>query len=220
MLRLILAAFFLFLVAIAGLAIALNYFFGWKGLIAFPFILIALLWVSKIIIGKLFQRLLLRLFSMKSRVLRGAKLRVHSITAVAKPVESSDDSDVSDSDLVDVGQGDDEIVQEEPSHYFDVDMTITPKESEQVRVWEPGELILTTKKLSSLADLEAGDHELGTAGQVLVWDGSQFGPDDPGKYPGEQRLKITFATKPNTSKAWLHYYDVPIGLLELPPWKP
>ena len=49
-----------------------------------------------------------------------------------------------------------------------------------------------------------------------IWDSLQFGPDDPGKYPGEQRLKITFEVQPGVSKAWLHYYNEPIGTLELP----
>ena len=99
-------------------------------------------------------------------------------------------------------------------------MTITPKEPSEDRVWEPGELILTTKKIANLADLGDGENELGTASRVRIWDGSKFGPDDPGKYPGEQRLKISFAVKPGASKAWLQYYDVPIGQLELPPWMP
>ena len=105
-------------------------------------------------------------------------------------------------------------------HYFDVDMTITPVNSGADRAWEPGELILTSEKLSSLEDLEDDDKELGTAHTVTVWDGAQFGPDDPGKYPGEQRLKVTFAVEPGASKGWLHYYNEPIGVLELPVWAP
>ena len=52
--------------------------------------------------------------------------------------------------------------------------------------------------------------------EVKIWDGTKFGPDDPGKYPGEQRLKLTFSIKPGASKAWLHYYAETIGVLELP----
>jgi hypothetical protein len=54
---------------------------------------------------------------------------------------------------------------------------------------------------------------------VKVWNGSGWGPDDPGKYPGKQRLLLTFAVKPNTSTAWLNYYSEPIDTLSLPRWQ-
>jgi len=225
--KLILAAIILILAIVGGLAIALNHFFGWKGLIAFPFILITLVWVGKVVIGKMIKRFFLGLFAMKSSVLRGATMTVHSVTAVARPPEpdpSGDDSTDDDGDEAEANSEDTKKDQAEepdelksPKHYFDVDVTITPKNGN--RAWEPGELILTTEKISSLADLEEGDKELGTADAVRVWDGSQFGPDDPGKYPGEQRLKITFEVKPVASKAWLHYYNEPIGELALPAWE-
>jgi hypothetical protein len=227
--KLILFAIILVLAIVAGLAVALNHFFGWKGLIVFPFILIALVWAGKVVVGKLVKRFFLGLFSMKAVVLRGATMTVHSVTAVATPAEpGTSDEDSSDTEAADEAETDAEDGHEEPAEeqeesgqpkqYFDVDVTITPKTLD--RAWEPGELILTTERISSLAELEDGEKELGTAGAVQVWDGSQFGPDDSGKYPGEQRLKITFEVKPGVSMAWLHYYNEPIGALDLPRWEP
>jgi hypothetical protein len=54
---------------------------------------------------------------------------------------------------------------------------------------------------------------------VLVWNGSGFGPDEEGKYPGSQRLKVTFGVKPGITKAWLQYYNETLGSLELPRWE-
>src|SRR5215207_9625754 len=89
MLRLIFILIFVFLAIIAGSSIALWHFFGWKGLIALPFILIVLLLLGKKVGGYLFKRVALSLFSMKSKVLRGASMNVHSVTPVAQPKHES-----------------------------------------------------------------------------------------------------------------------------------
>jgi hypothetical protein len=197
MLRLILIAIILLCFTISGIFVVLIQFWGWKGLLAFPFIMVLLGWIIYFAIRRSFTRLLLSLFSLKSRVLRGAKLVVHSVTPIATPAER---------------EGKDE----EPSDYVDVDLTITPKNGDEGGVWEPSELILLSKKIRSLAQLEDGEYEVGTVYEVRVWDGKEFSPDDPGKYPGEQRLKLTFTVKPGSSKAWLHYYAETIGALDLP----
>jgi len=223
MLRLILLAVLLLLVFVGGLAVALFHFYGWKGMVAFPFILLLLVWGGKFIIGKLIKRFALGLFSMKSSALRGATMTVHSITPVPKPPEVEEEEDKKEDEPSDEEEKEEEEEdegegEEEPKEYFAVDLTVTPEESSQGRVWEPGEFILTSAKIKSLEELE--ENELGTADQVLIWDGSKFGPDDDCKYPGVQRLKVTFAVKPGTAKAWLHYYAETIGSLDLPPWKP
>ena len=236
MLRLILIAITLLLVLVGGLAVALSHFYGWKGLIAFPFILLLLVWLGKVVIGKLLKGFLLRLFSMKSGALRGASMTVHSITPISEPAQAShksiaekdeeaDDSEEDadedeDEEETEEAPEEGESEPEEPRHYYAVDLTITPREKNQQRFWEPGELILTSERLKSLEDLENGEKEVGTAHDVEVWNGSSFGPDDECKYPGERRLRVTFAVKPGTSKAWLHYYAETLGSMEFPAWAP
>ena len=223
MFRLILIALLAVLVLIGGIAVCLFHFWGWKGLIAFPFIVVVLVWLAKVVIGKLFKRLALGLFGIKSGVLRGATMNVHSARAIPKPPdpepgpdpdeddESDDESETDDED----SNADDEPEElDSPKDYVEVDVTITPKGDAGDSVWEPTELMLTTEKITSLADLE--EKEAGTTHSVEIWNGTAFGPDDPGKYPGEQRLKIIFAVKPGTTRAWLHYYSEPIGELTLP----
>jgi hypothetical protein len=111
----------------------------------------------------------------------------------------------------------DEDDEKEPREHYEVELTITPGEKGHGRVWEPGEFMLASEKIKSLGDLEK--NEVGTVEEVQVWNGSEFGPDDESKYPGEQRLKVTFAVKPGTRKAWLQYYNETLGTLDLPPWK-
>ena len=223
MVRLILVAVILALALVAGIAVALNHFFGWKGLIAFPFILIAFVWLGKLVIGKLIKRFALGLFGMKSGVLRGATMAVHSITAAPKPErapEPEEGESDEDSDNAEEEKDKPEAEEEEskPKHYFAVDVTITPK-GNGGNYWEPGEFILTSERLSSLEDLEDGEKQIGDMERVEIWDGAAFGPDDPGKYPGTQRLRLTFAVKPGTSRAWVQYYAEPLGEVTLPVWE-
>src|SRR5262245_57241338 len=134
MLRLILLAVLLLLVFVGGLAVALFHFYGWKGMVAFPFILLLLVWGGKFVIGKLIKRFALGLFSMKSSVLRGASMTVHSITPVPKPPEieeeeEKEDEEEADADEAEVSEEEEkaeeaEEEEEKPNEYFAVDVTI------------------------------------------------------------------------------------------------
>ena len=239
MIRLILILFFGIFVAVGVFAISLYHFFGVDGLIAFPFVMLVFLWVAKWLIRGLLKRFALSLFGMKARALRGATMNVHSIKAVPKP-EPDGDEDEDEDEVENENEDEDlpllklrrasekkvenagtreqpvavESLQEEDLRdYVELDVTITPKPAGDL-VWEPGELMLASEKISSLADLEK--KSIGAAYTVKVWDGSAFGPDDEGKYTGEQRLKIVFELKPGTKSGWLCYYHEAIGQLELP----
>jgi len=56
--------FFVCLWAASGFA--LNHWFGWKGLLAFPFVCLMILWIGKKLSGNLIKRFVFGLFSMKS----------------------------------------------------------------------------------------------------------------------------------------------------------
>lgn len=225
MLRLILLAIVAMFVAVGVLAVALFHFWGWRGLVAFPFIIFALLWFVKFAIKSLAKKFALSLFGMKARALRGATMNVHSIKSVPKPPERQAEPDDEDEELEDGEQKESmPIAQsqpvvkatepEDPKDYVELDVTITPTANACNSVWEPSELILTSGKIKSLTDI--ADKDIGSVHSVEIWNGTAFGPDDPGKYPGEQRLKIIFEVKPAVNAAWLHYYNECIGQLNLP----
>src|SRR5262245_44486975 len=98
MVRIILLVVVVLFLLVGGLAILLFQFFGWKGLIAFPFIMIGVIWVGKKIVGSLIKKFALGLFSMKSGVLREATMTVHSGTAVPKPPEPVEEGDGDEED--------------------------------------------------------------------------------------------------------------------------
>lgn len=236
MLRFILILVVGLFVAVGVLAVALYHFFGVEGLIVFPFVVLALLWVAKWLIKNMLKKLALSLFGRKARALRGATMTVHSIKVIPEPPESNSDEEIDGTPSLSHGVGsgnededddekDDEsneksavvsIEKKEPKDYVELDVTITPKAAscDSFTHWEPTELILASEKIRSLADLE--EKSIGDVHSVEVWDGSGFGTGDSDKYPGQQRLKIVFEVKPGSKSAWLCYYHETIGQLELP----
>lgn len=214
MLRLILFVVVGVFVAIGVLAAVLYHFFAWKGLVAFALLMIGFVWAAKFLVKTLIKKFALGLFGMKARVLRGATMNVHSIKSVREPQEPAEvGEDADDGGAMEKNQLA-KTGPETPKDYVELDVTIAPKSNASDSVWEPSELILTSEKIKSLSDLE--EKEVGTVHSLEIWDGAAFGPDDPGKYPGEQRLKIIFEVQPGTNAGWLHYYNEPIGRLKLP----
>jgi hypothetical protein len=244
MVRLILITLILLMTLLGVIAVLLFRFLGWKGMVAFPFIVVALVWIGKFVIGKLIQHFALGLFSMKSRALRGATVAVHSVTPVPRPPEPEDEDEEEDEDENDEERNDEveaekgpedgseaepaaaeededeaeDSEEEKPKLFYEVDLTITPRQGSEGRVWEPGEFMLASEPVKKLADLE--EKEVGHMHSVEIWDGAKFGADDEGKYPGEQRLKLTVALEPGTSRAWLQYYNESLASLEFPAWQP
>jgi hypothetical protein len=202
MLRLILLMILGLLVLTGIIAVALYHFLGLTGLVVFPFVMLVVLWILMKVIGKFVKRLLTIPFKMKAGVLHKAGMQIHSITPVTVVKR------IKEGEIGEAG---------ELKHYYDVDVTITPQGNAAGRVWEPGEFILTSKPVSKLGDLEAG---IGSVHETRIWNGTEFAEDDPGKYPGPQRVKLTFEVKPDTTKAWLQYYIETIGVIDLPAWKP
>ena len=75
--------------------------------------------------------------------------------------------------------------------------------------------ILVRPGAEEIPDDEDED-EVGSVGEVLVWDGASFAEDDPGKYEGERRLRLHVAVVPGTRRARFRYYFEVFGEVELP----
>jgi|GEM_PF-1456719 len=233
MLRLLFGAVVIGLLLIAGIAVGLYHLWGWKGLVAFPFLLVVILWLAKALVFKAIRRFLMGLISMKGAVLEGASVDVHSV----KPVTKQEGWDDSDEDAAD--EPDDEAAEtlsaqadesadesdekEKPQadearekHYFEVDLTISPAQAKCFRLWTPSELELTSAPRKGLEEL--ADDSVSELCDCHIWDGSKFEEDDPGKYEGVQRVKIVFAVEPGLRTAYLNYYGNSLGPVSLPEW--
>ena len=237
MLRLLFGAVVIGLLLIAGLAVGLYHLWGWKGLIAFPFLLLVILWLAKALVFKAIRRFFIRLISMKGAVLEGASVDVHSVKPVAKS-EDWDEFEEQKADEPDDGDEAPEVLsaradepadegdeEEKPEakearekHYFEVDLTISPAEAKCFRLWSPSELELTATPRKGLEEL--ADDSASEVCDCQIWDGSKFEEDDPGKYEGVQRVKIVFAVEPGLRTAYLNYYGNSLGPISLPEWTP
>src|SRR5215469_9631643 len=178
MLRLILLVIVGMFVAVGVLAVALFHFWGWRGLVAFPFIILVLLWFAIFAIKSLAKKFALSLFGIKARVLHGATMNVHSIKSVSKPPEREPEPDDDDEELEDSEQEEAMPVAEakavvkatepeDPKDYVELDVTITPTPNACNSVWEPTELILTSGKIKSLGDI--ADKDIGSVHSVEIW---------------------------------------------------
>src|SRR5262245_29227837 len=89
MFKLLIVLLILVVVFIGGIAVGLYQFYGWKGLIALPFVLFALMriatWIGRPILKRFAGRFALGLMSEKSEVLQKATVAVHSISPVPVP---------------------------------------------------------------------------------------------------------------------------------------
>ena len=238
MLKLLFGAVVLALLLIAGLAVGLYHFWGWKGLIAFPVALLLLLWLAKALVLKAIRRFFMGLISMKGAVLQGASIEVHSVKPVAKQEEwdepeEDDEDDPDEAEDPDTlaaqadepadadnneGESDADEAPEKPRHYFEIDLTISPAKAKCFRLWTPSELELTSAPRKGLEELT--DDSVAELCDCQVWDGSKFVEDDPGKYEGAQRVKIVFAVETAIRTAHLSYYGNPLGPVSLPEWTP
>ncbi len=218
MFRLILIVVVLFITIVSGLAVALYHYYGWTGLIAFPFLLIALIWLTKVVITKMVKKFFTSLIGVKSGVLRDAAVQIHSIVPVPKPADPEPIDPPEDGEHHTDSADDEEP--EPPRHYFAFDMTITPTAAGPERSWEPSELLLASTRITNMEELSDEDKEVGTCHEYRLWNGTEFAEDEIGKQPGPQRLRMTFAVNQGATGGWLQYYDQPLCEVTLPPWTP
>jgi hypothetical protein len=130
-------------------------------------------------------------YKERGAVLRGATVRVHSVTPAAKPEAP--------------------VVESETRSYFLADLTITPAESNS-RQWEPADFALVRPE--SVAEIET--QSAGELESIEVWKDGGFVFDDAFNYEGEQRVRILLAARPEVKRVALRYYFEVFGDIALP----
>jgi len=106
---------------------------------------------------------------------------------------------------------------EDRGYFFWIDVTITPRSNAggAFKLWEASELVLlpASTVISRLEDMEGGI----PVRLVKMWDGKEWGSDDPGKYEGAQRLRLLVAVKPEVERRMkFQYYFETFGDVQLP----
>jgi hypothetical protein len=181
-------------------------FLPWWGVLLFVAALVlGVRWVG----GWLLKSLLLAPFRMKGAVLRGAIAQVHAVEpAEAPPEPAMDEAVVRD------GDGDGALTVAVPREYYRIDVTIVPRPTAgPFLFWEPGELLL----VPSDSRAREPEPDASTPDEVEVFHEGQFGPDEMGKYPGEQRLRLRFGlSRGGPRRLKFRYYFETFGAVLLP----
>ena len=203
------AALFLLIVLMVLAALALQAW-GIPGLAGFVAVVVATLIGLKFVVGALLKKLFTAPFIAKGAALRDAQVQVHSVTPAAAPVYEAEEEDAED-----------EEEPEEPDvprDWYHLDVTITPPvPTGGFTHWEPGELVLTGPDAKSSRDLDSMDEEAAEpVAEVEIWRDGGWRPDEEGKYPGPQRLRLLAGVPVGTRRARFRYYFEVFGEIDLP----
>ena len=233
--------FLALLLAAVSIALAIRYL-PWYVSVG---LLIAFFVSAKYLFRWGIRRALMIPFRMKGGALRGATIEVHSVEPTTAPVRrvepevdeeeerqgeletirTTDAEGVTTEVLSPVSDGDEseeereEVEDRTPRDWYRIDLTIRPTPNPGgFQFWEPSEFFLVPYDMKVSLDSLDGD-ETSPVEEVRVWDPEtrQWMKDDPGKYPGEQRLQLVFGIKPAAPRRWkLQYYFESFGEIELP----
>ena len=191
---------------------AFIYLKWWQALIVVFVMIIAMVLGVKYIIrnlGNIMAKSMIKIFEVKSQVLRGADATIHSVQPVPQPPpqEEIDDPDEADAPP-------------ENANYYRLDVTITPKPSEgPMHHWDLGDLRLVpfdTPATSLEKMQDEGDIEQYPLDQTEVKTGEHFAADEQGKYEGPQQIRATVAVPPHVRELKFQYYAEQFGHVPLP----
>jgi hypothetical protein len=189
----------LLLVMIGMLAAAFAAFklLGWWALIVIPVVGLVL---AKLVLGRLFKRLLMMPFKAKGAVLRGARAQVHGVSPTSAPVGE-----------------DGETVEDAASRdFYAIEATVTPTGDVKgaCQLWEPGELRLVPPGYEPEDD--GSDDTVEVAKLEIQQDGA-WQREEGMKYPGPQRLRLTAGVKRGGARQLrFQYYFEMFGTVSLP----
>lgn len=164
----------------------------------------------KFVGGYLLKRLFLIPFKAKGEVMRDASVKIHSISPVPPPPPQAK----SEKDE----EGENEEAENKLfTHYFSIDVTITPKNTAgPFRSWSPDELELIQfgRKMNPYAD--ESERCDGDVVKVEVFGDGAFHPFDGEKYTDSNRFRLLARTRANLKRASFTYYFQTFGDLNLP----
>ena len=164
-------------------------------------------------------RTLLAGFDIKSRVLRGAGVEVHSVQAIPRPPPRFIDQE---------GNEDDDDEDEESSSdadrfaHYRLDFTLRPLDEATgpMQHWDLDDLCVVdvAAPALSLDPNESGDPGVGYhLADIQIFDAGRFQDDDQGKHVGTQRVSAVIAVPPELRELKFRYYTEQFGRIILPP---
>ncbi len=219
--RLLLLGLFVFLVVTVAAFVYLQW---WQAILVSFLTFLLLVYSAKYLIRYAVSRLgamAADLFRIKSQVLRGATVEIHSVRPIDVPAgaiadfkeNAGEDEDDEDGEV-------EEHADPVKLRWYEIEATIFPgtRAPGPMTHWDIDDLRLVpadTPDIESPEDLEAVVDEVGFYRVRLIDNGEEIDPDGP-KVPGPQRLRFT-AGFPPVSRDWkFRYYFEQFGRIRLP----
>ena len=206
-------------VVIVGIEALLGGRLPWWGSLAAA---VAAYLAAAFAVKALFFKALTMPFKAKGAPLRGARLFVHSITAIAKPVAvrqpalalaGGGGGDCEDDDAC----GDACDAPPDDWRWYQMDATVTPPalNGGPFRGWCPSDLRIVDRNADT-SPMGSSDDDRATIQDIqMLTDGAFVSVEDM-TLEGEQRLRFTMAFDPALTVAKLRYYFEDFGSIELP----
>jgi hypothetical protein len=174
------------------------------GLIGIPVGIVVLVIAGKFLGSWLMKRAFMIPFAAKGKVLRGARLEVHSVTPCEVPKSALQEDD------------EDTALPAKTRSWYWIDATITPKPTGgPFHLWEAGELLLVPEK--TRRGMSKDDADEWAIHSLRIWDAEKnaWRKDEAYKYPGPQRLRMRVGLPPDVRRAKLRYYLEIFGDIQL-----
>jgi hypothetical protein len=188
--RMILVAFFAFILLLGIAGAALFHYLGWYSLLVIPMIIAALYFLVKHFLA----RILLLPFQLKGKVLKGARGDVHEVHYLG------------------VEEVDGRTGKKEQRHVYLVDLTIKPSSRvvTPFTMWDPCELFPVSPEAKVSFDDDPSDGSFGSIDEVSLFDNGNWRTGDFDKLHGESRirLKIRLVKASTACKIRYYFYDV------------
>lgn len=184
--------------------------------------------------GKLFMRLLLTPFMMKSDVMKGCVVEVHSLARAGVPEprrrgahggdaccdEEGDHDEHGDHDPGEDDEDDeDERKELAAKTWYALEATFKPAErgGKGFRHWEPGEMQVVRPDADVRPSSRSSDEDdVGTIHRIHYLEEGEWKEDEGMKLGGPVRLRLELGVNPGTTKVALRYYFNKLAILDLP----
>ena len=207
--RFLLAGLLLFVVLTI---VAFVYLDWWQALIVVLAVIVAIVAGVKYLlrnIGRMLSDNMIKLFEVKSQVLRGAEAQVHSVEGTPPPPPPANPCSYDTTP--------------HPANYYRIEVTIIPAAARgPMSHWDLDDLRLIpfdtpATSLKEMADEGSADAEGYDLQDVKIMGEGRFVDATEGKYEGAQQLRLLVGVPPHVRALKFRYYSEQFGHIELPP---
>jgi hypothetical protein len=219
-------ALFVFITATVA---AFNYLVWWQAVIGSLFTFVALIWVGKLYLRYRFNRMgsmFESMFKVKSQVLRGATIELHSVTQAAQPSrpalppgESEEEEPEDDEPWPDEDEEEAEDVAV-PSRWYCIDVSIKPLAGRgPMHHWDTDDLRLVDARArvpEGLEDDDTDDIDSLELQELEVQENGKFVMLEQPKLEGPQRLRFLVGVPEGVNALKFNYYFEDFGHIPLP----